>query len=800
MRYYNILLIFLFCFSISAVAQTTSLTGKVKFNDGNPVPDAIVAIKSLKKYSQTDENGNFKISGVKYGKHEIEVSSIEIKNKSFRIELNRQSQPIVLEVEPSIIEIGQVVVTGRSTKAKMQISGLAVDVLETQKLAVQSVQTNELLDRTAGVKIRQDGGLGSRTRYNINGFSGDAVKIFIDGIPARNYGSSFSLSSIPPALIERIEVYKGVVPGYLGEDALGGAINIVLKKRRKNSLTTSYSFGSFNTHQWNANGSFRSEKGLTFDGSAFYNYSDNDYKVWGDDIYFKDYQGNITESNGKKVRRFNDAYKSAGGKFGIGLTDVKWADQFMVGGVFSKDYKENQHGTTMQVVYGNRHHRRRSNVLTLNYDKKDFLTEGLSLKIETSYSDLKRQNIDTVGIMYDWAGPIRYPDGSYVMYNSGAEANSTSKTAAINREYTYMIRAYLEYRLHENHTIHTNYLFNDFERKVSDEYRPVAQQMLEDIRDLQKHVMAFTYENSLFSEKLRTGIFYKQYIQRVTSHEPYINSDTKEYETTVSKVNMSESGYGLTLSYALFPNLYLLGSAERALRMPNENELFGNTTQDVVAAPELKPEESWNANLGINFNHAIALHSFGINTSVYIRDTRNMIREMFGSRDEWSAFANLEDVETKGIDAEIFYNYDEKLNFRFNISKFNVLFNTKYDYKGHPYNYYRTQIPNEPSFKFNGNISYSLKNILLQKSRLSVYYNVNYVKGFLRNWSNVGSANLKYIPTQYPMDVGMTYAFPGNKIVMNLDAKNISNQQIYDNYGLQKPGRAFYIKLTYFII
>ena len=60
----------------------------------------------------------------------------------------------------------------------------------------------------------------------------------------------------------------------------------------------------------------------------------------------------ITESNGRRMRRFNDAYRSVGGKVGIGVTDVRWADQLMVGAVVSDDYKEIRHGTTMEVVYG----------------------------------------------------------------------------------------------------------------------------------------------------------------------------------------------------------------------------------------------------------------------------------------------------------------------------------------------------------------------------------------------------------------------------------------------------------------
>ena len=132
-----------------------------------------------------------------------------------------------------------------------------------------------------GVTVRQDGGLGSAVNYNLNGMSGNSVRIFVDGIPISAYGSSFSLNSIPPSLIERIEVYKGVIPSHLTDDALGGAINVVLKKNMRNSLSASLSYGSFNTYQANLNGRYRDERtGFTLNLSAFHNYSDNDYEVW----------------------------------------------------------------------------------------------------------------------------------------------------------------------------------------------------------------------------------------------------------------------------------------------------------------------------------------------------------------------------------------------------------------------------------------------------------------------------------------------------------------------------------------
>ena len=117
--------------------------------------------------------------------------------------------------------------------------GFSVNVIDTKEAATRNLQTNDL-GSSAGVRIRQNGGLGSSVNYNVNGMTGNSIRVFIDGIPISTYGSSFNLNSIPPALIERIEVYKGVTPAHLADDALGGAINVVLKKGAKNTLNASF--------------------------------------------------------------------------------------------------------------------------------------------------------------------------------------------------------------------------------------------------------------------------------------------------------------------------------------------------------------------------------------------------------------------------------------------------------------------------------------------------------------------------------------------------------------------------------
>jgi len=785
-------------------AQSETLSGTVKMTDGTPVAYAAVVVKNTKLHAITDEKGFFQFNGLAHGQYTLIITSIEIKAKEIDVDFRSNKSRLVITVESSEgFTTEEVVVSVKTEKKEIETDGFAVNVIETQVAALQSVQTNELLDRSAGIRIRQDGGLGSRVNYNLNGLSGNAVKIFINGVPASNFGASFSPNSIPPALIERIEVYKGVVPAHLAEDALGGAINIVLKNKTRNSLVTSYSGGSFNTHQWNVTGNYRTKKGLTFTGSAFFNYSDNSYKVWGKSIAFKDYTGQTFPD--QTARRFHDAYMSYGGKAEIGYTNVKWADRFMVGTILSRDYKEVQHGITMDNVYGDRHTRRTSNIATLTYNKKDLFTKGLSVKLDGSYSYLKRQAIDTVGIMYDWSGKqLKYPDGTPIRYNSGAEVAS-QKTLGINSDKTFMAKANIGYAITEKNTFYFNYIHNNFIRGVSDELQPLGLQLLENTRDLQKNIVSLTYENIAFKDKLKTNIFYKHYFLKAISNEPYrkeIVQGNAVYDVNVYTQNVNYSGYGLALSYQVITDLYLLGSFEKAIRLPSPDELFGNVNDNILApSKQLEPETSYNANLGINWGGLkFNKHHIKINTSLFYRNTRGMIREAIRTGSfTYSSFENLENVLSRGVDAEITYNFDQKFNFIFNISKFDALFNTKYDANGAPYLYYRMQIRNEPSFKFNAHASYTIQNLFVKNFRASIYYHISYVQQFLRNWANIGGKNLDYIPTQFTNDMGISFTIPSDKITVSVDAKNITNQQVFDNFGLQKPGRAFYAKITYSI-
>ena len=87
-----------------------------------------------------------------------------------------------------------------------------------------------VLSRVRGVTARRSGGLGSRTLFSIHGLYGKRLRFFVDGLPIEAGGLGLGPADLPVGLIERVEIFKGVVPLRFGADALGGAIHFVTRQ------------------------------------------------------------------------------------------------------------------------------------------------------------------------------------------------------------------------------------------------------------------------------------------------------------------------------------------------------------------------------------------------------------------------------------------------------------------------------------------------------------------------------------------------------------------------------------------
>ena len=88
------------------------------------------------------------------------------------------------------IDLKEVKIVGKSKARRMQEQAYAISVVDLARQYVSATPLNKVLNTVTSVKIREEGGLGSNYSLSMNGFSGNQVKFFIDGIPMDNFGSS----------------------------------------------------------------------------------------------------------------------------------------------------------------------------------------------------------------------------------------------------------------------------------------------------------------------------------------------------------------------------------------------------------------------------------------------------------------------------------------------------------------------------------------------------------------------------------------------------------------------------------
>ncbi|MDI6033101.1 TonB-dependent receptor [Flavobacterium sp. LB2P84] len=722
------------------------------------------------------------------------------KNKALKIEKTATKDTLVKALK-------NVTIQGKPKKQKIETSGFAVAIIETKEASLRNLTTNELLDRSVGVRVRQNGGIGSNVEYNLNGMSGSAIGIFIDGIEISTFGSSFNLNNIPPSMIERIEVYKGILPSHLTGDYVGGAINVVLKKDvSKNTATAAVSYGSFQTFQSDLGVTLRDKKsGLSFRGSAFYTYTDNSFETWGRSTTFVNHLQQITRPY--RAKRFNNTYKAVGGRFEAGITDTKWADQFFIGYNGSSNYTEIPHGITMAVPYVGRFNETKAHALLLNYTKKNFLAQNLALNVNAVRSERSTYLQDTISYAYNWDGSIRevieFGERVPLRTNGGQQGPKTITNT--DRKIT-NARSNLGYLIANGHRISLNHKYEATNRKDQDLLNPT-------LRDLAtkslvtKNIISLNYEAENFNRKLTTNILGK-YTSNRTNQTKFdifttdgVNSIVKSKSTT-SNYNF---GYGATASYKMIEKLFVIGSTENSYIMPTENQLFGAPEINILSNLELEPEKNINYNLGFRWGlidfkkHKISFYANAFWRNEFNKITQQAvdvseIEEESDADIQTTRYINLGKTQSRGFEAEIIYVYNNKLNASVNFSKFNNVFKLERDNNGQPHTFFGQQVPNEPFLTANANIQYRLNSVFQKKSILNLYYNTGYVGEYYVVW---GQPEWSLTPSQFTHDLGISYGFPSKKLIASIDVKNIMNAEIYDNFSIQKPGRGIYFKLNY---
>ncbi|WP_241774896.1 TonB-dependent receptor [Flavobacterium sp. Leaf82] len=752
-------------------------------NNGKPAEGVSVALKGTAYSTLTNEKGEYEIAA-EPGNYVLSVSSVGFKSRQTKINLQSDQTAPSITIEEDMAALNEVQVTGKSKVERVREQAFNVAAVDLKMVHNSSQDLNQVLNRTTGVRVRESGGMGSDFKFSLNGFSGNQVKFFMDGIPIDSYGSSFTLNNIPVNLAERIEVYKGVVPVELGSDALGGAVNIITNQSVKRYVDASYSFGSFNTHKLAINTRFSGKNGLVANINAFGNYSDNSYKVYAS---VADKNGNFGPEQAYK--QFHDGYQSAGIMAEIGVKNKSYADYLLFGMMVSGNKKEIQTGSTMQRVVGDAFKDSKAFVPSVKYKKDSLFTKNLSVNLAASYSIVNSRSVDTSSYRYKW-------DGSRTIenLNSGGEI-TREKTLYVYDNHSLQTNTNFKYDLNEQQYFVLNHSLVDLTRKEDDEYRTITKP---GSPTLNKNILGLSYNLAAFDRKLSFIAFTKKYFLKssmMVVKDDY--AETKQYD--VLKNSFDDLGYGSALGYFITGDIQVKASYEHAFRLPAAEEMLGDGLL-VLPTPGLKPESSDNFNAGFAFKKAYEKHSFGFQGNFIYRNAKDYIR--IKAQGAQSQFENIADVRVTGFDGAFQYGYMNWLTFEINATHQKTIDTRKFDPAGSniPNALKGAQIANEPIFYGNANLGFNFRKIRTSDDNLTVNLFSNYIaEYYLVSTKNGSPDSRRTIPEQFTQSIATAYVFGQGKYNVGLECNNITDTKVYDYFKVQKPGRSFTIKFRYFI-
>lgn len=258
MRKIFLTLLVAIAFVFNATAQDRIITGRISDDKGNPVAGVSVSSSDGRRGTQTDQNGNYRIS-VPPGTANLTFSSVNFQSRTMAV--RGTEMDVVLASDEKQLE--EIIVVGYGTQQKRTFTGSSskIETKEFAQLITPSID-KQLAGRASGVNvINNSGTVNAPARIRIRGIgslSGNRDPlIIVDGVPLNTgnlsiIGNSNALGDINPSDIESIDVLKdGSATAIYGSRAANGIIQITTKRgsRSRSSVTYDASFGMNNPLQ-----------------------------------------------------------------------------------------------------------------------------------------------------------------------------------------------------------------------------------------------------------------------------------------------------------------------------------------------------------------------------------------------------------------------------------------------------------------------------------------------------------------------------------------------------------------------
>lgn len=230
-----------FCLFLELDAQTLKIIIKDKNKD--PLTGATVQVirasDSLTFNEVSDVNGLAQFLKLETGIYTIYTNYIGFKENVSNIKVEKKAYQLDIRLEETALDLGEVTIVAKRPLISQEDDKMIIDP---EPLAASSISTLEVLEKTPGLFVDQDG--------NIFLNSASPAIVYINGREQKMSAQDIAsiLRSLPPGNIQKIEVLRTPSAKYDAASS-GGIVNVVLKKGVKigqnGSVNSSMNQGNF---------------------------------------------------------------------------------------------------------------------------------------------------------------------------------------------------------------------------------------------------------------------------------------------------------------------------------------------------------------------------------------------------------------------------------------------------------------------------------------------------------------------------------------------------------------------------
>lgn len=775
-KFFFIAALALLCLRAEAQNAGGRITGIVVDEaEDSPLTGATILIKELQKGETADMDGKFSFEGLPAATYTIVADFIGYLplEKTIRVEKNKTvNLTLCMKAQPLSLEHATVVAKSEARMVREQAMPVSVISMKQLQGTVSDIQG--ILAKTVGVTVRSTGGVGSASRLSVRGLEGKRIGFFIDEAPMNDQSDFLDLNDIPVDMIDRIEIYKGVVPSKFGGSSMGGAVNIVLKEYPDHYADLSYTRESFNVNKGQA--VFKRNlrgSGLVIGVGGGYTHADNCYTM--ESPYVK----------GLQIRRDHDSFRKL--LLGGSLKARKWwFDKVEFEPAYVQTYKEIQ---GIETDIRQAHTTSRAVLLSNKLEKDDFLIEGLDFDMNTAVAYTEYSLIDTAKLWYDWSGNA-YPTPSPL----GGELGNRFPTESFNRKVSLINKLNLEYLISKNHSVSLNSVITLANGYPSD---PLKEQSLGKKIDfdsrMKSWVAGLSYDFHTTDDRFLnslTGRFY-WYKTNTMYQNIYVNMPPEDISIDKSSFGVSDA-----MRYRITPAFMAKLSGGYDVRIPAENELLGDG-YSVIPSEKLMPERNLSANASLLYDVA-GTHPSNLQVELsgyymYLQDMIRYAKGMLGAQ-----YQNFGEMRTLGAELEIKADVFPFLYLYGNINYQDLRDVRDYEEGSSLPNATKgKRMPNIPYFMANAGLEFHRENLFGGKGQNTrLFADLAFVEEYLYDFEFTEYTKRR-IPRSTTVDLGFEHSFMDQRLFLSGKIKNVTDAKVMSEFNQPLPGRSFAIKLRY---